>query len=254
MDNDTAIGGTSDKFPLTRISAIHAIREGDEIARLRAFDLLIAAYWKPVYKYIRIKWHKSNEDAKDLTQGFFAKALEKNFFSSFDPGKSKFRTFLLVCLEGYLQNEGKSGNRIKRGGDMQILSLDFQSADEEMLETSSIDIQSPDTIERYFDIEWMRSLFALSIDELKSQYESSGKAMQFRLFERYDLERDKENEPLSYGDLAKESGIAVTDVTNYLSGTRREFRSIVLNKLRELTATEEEYRKEVLELLGIEPK
>ncbi len=82
MDPDTDIGGPLHKFPVTNHSAIVGARSDDQLVRRRAFDTILASYWKPAYKYIRLKWQADNEDAKDLTQGFFANAFEKNHFAS----------------------------------------------------------------------------------------------------------------------------------------------------------------------------
>jgi hypothetical protein len=79
-DADTAIGGNRDRFPSTQVSLIEAAA-GEPLAMER----VLAFYWKPVYKFIRFKFHKDNEAAKELTQGFFASALERDFFQRFDP-------------------------------------------------------------------------------------------------------------------------------------------------------------------------
>ena len=71
-----------------------------------------------------------------------------------------------------------------------------------------------------------------------------------QLFERYDLE-NSDPKP-SYADLAKEFGLPPTDVTNYLAFARREFRRCVLDQLREMTASEEEFRREARVLLGVD--
>src|SRR5512140_2459237 len=71
-------------FPGTRHSIVAAIRSGDANDRRSAFDALVTAYWKPVFKYVRLKWHASPDDAADLTQGFFLRAFEKDFFAGFD--------------------------------------------------------------------------------------------------------------------------------------------------------------------------
>jgi DNA-directed RNA polymerase specialized sigma24 family protein len=73
-------------FPLTRRSVVRAAASADPETRRRGFETLVAAYWRPVYKYLRLKWRACGEDAEDLTQGFFARALEKGFFDRFDPG------------------------------------------------------------------------------------------------------------------------------------------------------------------------
>lgn len=57
----------------------------DPEVRRQAFDALVAAYWKLVYKYVRVKWGAGAEDARDLTQELFTRALEKRFFDRYDP-------------------------------------------------------------------------------------------------------------------------------------------------------------------------
>lgn len=247
MIKDTKIGGPGEHFPATRWSAIAGTQSKDPRERNRAFDALLRAYWKPVYKTIRVKWNKSNEDAKDLTQGFFAKVIEKGFLSTFDPGKARFRTFLRTCLEGFLANQDKAARRIKRGGDRQFVSLDFALAEQELARTPPP--QTPE--EAYFEREWVRSLFALTVDELQKQCERSKKTLHFKLFESYDLRDRSGDDKLTYEDLARQFELRTTTVTNYLAYARREFRRILLQKLREITLTDEEFRTEAQALLGI---
>src|SRR5579862_6394922 len=123
--DDTQIGGRDGKFPPTRYSIVLAVQSEDEHERRRALDVLIAAYWKPVYKYIRIRWGKDNEEAKDLTQQFFVRLLEKDFLESYDSTRARLRTFLRVCLDRFLSNAETAEHRIKRGGDLAFLPLDF---------------------------------------------------------------------------------------------------------------------------------
>ena len=246
---DTGIGGGNSRFPATEWSAVVAAASADPIERTRALDTLIAAYWKPVYKYIRIKWHKSNEDAKDLTQGFFALVIEKSFFKSYDPAKARFRTFLRTCLDGFISNEEKAARRIKRGGAAVLLSIDFESAEGEIERSGGL---APETPDHYFDKEWIRSLFGLAVERFKAECEAEGKSIHFQLFESYYLNETDESGRITYDRLAEESGISVSKVTNYLAYARREFRRIVLEKLREITATDEEFRREARSLLGVE--
>ena len=244
---DTAIGGRAGRFPSTRWSAIQGARSEDPAERSRSFGTLVAAYWRPVYKHIRIRWGKGSEDAKDLTQEFFARALEKEFFDSYDPVKGRFRTFLRTCLDGFLANEDKAARRLKRGAGVQPLPLEFETAEGEMAVT---EIPSPDDIERYFDAEWVRSLFRLAVEALREECEHRSKPVPFHLFSRYDLEGP---DGITYGDLAREFGIPETQVTNHLAFARREFRRLLLEKLREITVSDEEYRREARYLLGVEP-
>ena len=144
---------------------------------------------------------------------------------------------------------------MKRGGGALHVPLDFDAAEAE-LERASPALQisaTPESAEDFIEKEFIRSLFGATVQELRKQCESRGKQTHFRLFEIYDLEADSARPP-SYGELAKEFKIAPTDVTNYLSSTRREFRRIALEKLRGMTATEEEFRREARALLGVEPE
>lgn len=245
--HDTDIGGPRGRFPTTRRSAILGVSSDDAAERRRSFDALVAAYWKPVYKYVRIRWRRSGEDAKDLTQGFFLKILEKEYLAPYDPRKGRFRTFLRACLDGYLANEHKAAARLKRGGGAAHLSLDFETAEGEIRRIEPVD---PETPERYFEREWVRSVLGLGVEALREACAAGGKEIAFRLFERYDLS-DDDSGKLTYADLGREMDLPVTQVTNHLAYARREFRRLVLERLREITASDEEYRSEARALLGV---
>jgi RNA polymerase sigma-70 factor (ECF subfamily) len=249
MDPDTDIGGPLHKFPVTNHSAIANACSDDQFARQRALETILTSYWKPVYKYIRLKWQASNEDAKDLTQGFFANAFEKDHFARYDANKASFQTFLRTCLDGFVANERKAGRRLKRGGDMDQYQLDFAAAEDELAAHAVNSSLNP---EDYFHREWVRSMFTLAVDAFRRRCDESGRAVHFQLFERYDLNDD--NRDVSYASLAEEFGLEPATVNNYLAAARRDFRRTVLEKLREITATDEEFRTEARSLLGVDVK
>jgi RNA polymerase sigma factor (sigma-70 family) len=236
-------------FPPTRYSVVVAASSRDPDARRRAFAALVEAYWKPVYKFARLKWQASPDEAEDLTQGFFARAFEKDYFGPYDPAKARFRTFLRTCLDGFIANERKAAGRLKRGGAVQTVPLDFQTAEGELRQH---DVAVPADMEEYFEREWARSVFGLAVDRLRTHYAAAGREKYFRVFERYDLEATASGERLTYAELARELDLAATDVTNYLAAARRQFRAIVLEHLRALTATDEEFRDEARRLLGVD--
>jgi DNA-directed RNA polymerase specialized sigma24 family protein len=238
-----------DRFPTTRCSAIIAAQSADRGQRVRAAEWIAAFYWKPVYKYIRMQRHKSVEDAKDLTQGFFARAFEKEFFESYDPAKARFRTFVKTCVDHFVANEDKAEHRIRRGGKLCFETFDFDGAEEEIRFSHPPAMNSP---EDYFCQEWLRNLFSLSVETLRRVCQQEGKSLPYQLFARYDLDEDGPAQDCSYAALAEEFNIPVSQVTNHLSCARREFRRIVLEKLRDLTANEEEYRSEARWVLGVE--
>ena len=236
-------------FPSTRLSVIFGTRSANQEERAIALEIIAGVYWKPVYKYIRVKWRKSHEDAADLTQGFFAVAIEKGFFQPYDPARAKFRTFVRTCVDRFVANEEKSAGRLKRSGSVPHLTLDFAEAEAEF---RNVALDGAAAIEEFFYREWARSLFALSVETLRSECAASGRDIHFHLFERYDLDDADESVPRSYASLAAEFGLAVTTVTNYLAYARRELRRIVLEKLREITPNEREFRTEAKRLLGID--
>lgn len=248
MRHDTDIGGPEDRFPATHHSAVLAMRAGDAGQRRRAMDTLAALYWKPVYKHVRRKWNADNEEAKDLTQGFFVRALEKGLFDRYDPRRASFRTFLRTCLDSFVSNERTASRRLKRGGDQAVLSLDFNAAETELQRAGAGGALSDDA---YFHREWVRSVFSLAVEALRRQCNSAGKQPHFRLFEEYDL-RETEGTRLTYEELARRYGLPVTQVTNYLAFARREFRRIVLHTLRQAAGNEAEFREEARALLGID--
>src|SRR5882724_542528 len=244
-DSEKLAGGA---FPLTRLSAIVAAGSADHNERSRGLDILASAYWTPVYKYIRIKWNKSSDDAKELTQGFFAEAIEKNFFGKYDPSKARFRTFVRTCVDGFVANENKAAGRVKRGGDIIILPLDFEEIDERFLASK----MSENEMDDYFENEFRRSILSSAIASLKSQLLAAGKEIYYQLFERYILDDDNDESKTGYKELAAEFNLTMTNVTNYLASARRDFRKIVLEKLRDLTATDDEFRREARAMLGVD--
>jgi DNA-directed RNA polymerase specialized sigma24 family protein len=250
VEHDTDIGGGQSRFPATRHSAVVAAGSADPEERSQAFGALVESYWKPVYKYVRIQWKANNEEAKDLTQGFFLQAMEKGWFARYDAQKARFRTYLRTCLDGYVSNERKAANRKKRAGDQPLLSLDFELAEGELRRHPAAETLD---IEAYFHREWVRSLFGLAVEALRRSCAEAGKPLPFTLFERYDLQVADGAEKPTYQALADELEIPLTQVTNHLAWARREFRRLVLERLREVTGNEEEFRSEARQLLGVDP-
>jgi RNA polymerase sigma factor (sigma-70 family) len=234
-------------FPPTRHSVVIAAQRGDEPERARAIEAIIAGYWKPVYKYTRMRWRLEVEDAQDFTQSFFARMLEKEMLAAFDPAKGRLRTFLRTCVDRAFMNQLRDEQRQKRGSGATHVSLDFQEAEGELA------LAAPgDSPEDLFEKEWVRSLFALAVERLRRHCELAEKPTQFKLFECCDL-ADSDDRP-SYAELSEKFHLSVTAVTNYLAFARREFRRAVLNQLREMTGSDEEFRREAQSLLGVDPK
>jgi RNA polymerase sigma factor (sigma-70 family) len=238
-----------ESFPVTRLSVLAAVRSADAAERGRALDLLFGAYWKPVYKYLRLKYSQAPEDAQDLTQGFFAELLERDLLARFDPAKSRLRTYLRVCADSFALNEIRAASRKKRGGEFAHVALDFSAAEEE-LRNQTIDpakIPSPESLEEFFEKEWIRGLFSFAVGELQKLCETRGRQKAFQIFEAYDLDGE---ENISYTDLATRHALPVTEVNNQIAWARREFRRITMEQLQALCGSEEEFAREAKSLFG----
>lgn len=221
----------------------------DAETRQRAFSSLVEAYWRPVYKYVRLKWQAAPEEAEDLTQGFFARAFEKDFFRSYDPARARFRTFLRTCLDGFAANWRKAERRLKRGGGGERLPLDFAGAEAELARLAVAEAAALPP-EELFHREWARGLFARAVGELRAATLAAGRTAHWTLFARYDLEGPDAAERPTYGALAAELGLSTVQVTNYLAAMRRDLRRLALAELRAATGSEAEYRAEARALLG----
>ena len=233
-------------FPATRHSVIERIRDGNDDARREAFGDLVEGYWKPVYKHLRITWRLTPDDAQDLTQGFFAEAFQKSWLEKFEPGKARFRTFVRVCADRFVMNARQAASRLKRGGGMQTVALDFDGAEREIAARAP---SAPPEAEELFHQEFVRALFDNAIRAVRVECERSGRTVHFELFERYDLAPE---DGVSYARLAEQFKLTTTQVTNYLAQVRRSFREHALESLRGLCGSDAEFKREARELFGME--
>ena len=233
-------------FPATRLSVVERTRSRDEATRRVALAAIIEAYWKPAYKYLRVKWSLDPDAAADLTQEFFASTLEKEVVEKYDPARARFRTYLRMCLDGFASNARKAERRLKRGGGLTIVPLDFETAEGEMAtHEPAVDAD----VDELFYREWVRALLERSVADLKRHAEQAGRPEMFEVFSRYDLAGDDDDRP-TYTAIAAALNLTAATVTNHLAAMRKQFRAIVLERLRELTSSEEEWEAEAARLLG----
>jgi hypothetical protein len=240
--SDAGPGG----FPATRHSIIERIRDADPEGRRRAFGDLVEGYWKPVYKHLRVTWRLDAEDARDLTQAFFADAYQKSWLERYEPDKARFRTFVRVCADRFAMNARQASTRLKRGGGQATVPLDFDGAEREIGAAMAAAQPEPDA---FFHQEFVRALFEKTVRELRAEYDAGGRAGLFALFERYDLAADDE---VSYAQLAREHNLTTAQVTNGLAQVRRRFRQRALDSLRGLCGSDDEFRREARDLFGLE--
>lgn len=209
-----------------------------------AHEALVEAYWKPIYKYLRLKWHLSPDAAADATQEFFLSLLERDLVGRYDAGRARFRTYLRLCLDGFVANQQKAERRIKRGGGITTVPLDFTTAEGELVR---IEPSIPADVDDLFYREWVRALFDRAVADLRADAETRNRQVMFEVFVRYDL-ADAATRP-SYDEIGVALGLPTTTVTNHLAAMRRQFRAIVLDRLREITGSDDEWEAEARRLL-----
>ena len=175
-----------------------------------------------------MKWGRSNEDAKDLTQGFFTLLFEEGLLARYEPGRGAFRSWIRGCVDKYVLKQDEFARRQKRGGDLRAVSL------------NGVELET-ETAEDIFLRQWRRQIFQLALDDLEQWCRSEGLQLRHQLFTRYDLAEDARPR---YEDLALEFNIPVTTVTNHLAWARRELRRLVLARLEPVTAGPGETRAE----------
>ena len=135
-----------------------------------ALTRLCRDYWPPLYRFVRQRGY-SRDDARDLTQGFFAYLMEKKAYSTPDRSKGRFRTFLLVLLKRYLGATAPISRRQKRGGERED---DFprwrpvrrgRGADGRGAAT-----RAPLDEERCFEWNWAAALVGRAMEALSAEY------------------------------------------------------------------------------------
>ena len=115
-------------FHTTRWTLVARASEGEGEGARAALEELCAAYWYPLYAYLRRKGNTADE-AADFVQGFFAALLEKGYVAQADPERGRFRGFLMVAVRKFASKERDKECAIKRGGGKTTLSLDFQDGE-----------------------------------------------------------------------------------------------------------------------------
>lgn len=234
---ETHTGGEDPRFRTTLWSDLTRLKDWRTPEGRQLLNQLLSHYWKPIYAYVRTKWGKSIEDAKDLTQEFFATMMERGSLGQLDPSRGRFRQFLKTSLEHFLIDERRSQMRQKRGGQTRRFNLDPE-----------LPIVAPgENPEQAFDREWTHSLLAWGVQALREKMIELKKEAYFHMFREYDLEPGP-NGPPSYLELARRYAVTETDVRNGLHQARDLFRLIVRRKVAEYAVDETDLLAELRDI------
>jgi RNA polymerase sigma factor (sigma-70 family) len=223
-------------FATTRWSVIFRASDPALAGSTEAMETLCRAYWYPLYAFIR-RHNFSPERAEDLTQGFFARLLEKDFLSSVEPCRGRFRTFLLTCLKRFLANEAEREHAIKRGGGQRVLSIDVMAA-EGRYALEAVNEKSP---EELFERRWAMVVLERALQALAEEMHRAGKQHLFAALKGY-LVADAS---AGYGPAAKALGLSENSAKVAVHRLRRKYREKVVAEIRATVDTEAEVDEEI---------
>lgn len=208
-----------------------------------ALEKLCRAYWYPLYAYVRRVGH-SPHDAEDLTQGFFARLLAKDFLHSADREKGRFRTFLLVALKRYLANEWDREHTLKRGGFTPVVSIDQEMAESRFAAEPAHHLQ-PDVL---YERQWAVTLLARTLDRLREEYASTGRG---GVFEHLQGCVARGEAGLPYAEIAVHLNISEAAVKVAAHRLRARYREILRAEISETLASPEEAEEELRHLFSV---
>jgi len=211
----------------------------------RSLEYLIKTYWKPVYLFVRSRG-RNHDQAKDLTQEFFAVFMEKHFLDKVDREKGKFRTFLLTAVTRFLLNAHARAKTIKRGGGLKPLRSLEALKDEDI--GSGWEPSETETAEDAFNRNWARALLEQVFQRLREVCRAEGKEIYYDVLRLQFFESGPDGRKLSYRDLANRLGLTETDVTNYLHRAKKIYRDVLREEIRSYVDSEEAVDDEIREL------
>ncbi len=183
----------------------------------RALTDFCQAYWPPLYAFLR-RQGRASSDAQDLTQGFFVHLLEHDTLSRASREKGRLRTFLLGSLQHFLANEYDHKNRLKRGGGVQVVSMDEHLAEAEALMTAS----SSGEEDSVFDQNWAATLMSQAWEHLEKAFVAEGKRGLFEEFKPFVV--GSMAVPPSQEEVAARLGIPISTLRTWLQRLRHRYR------------------------------
>jgi RNA polymerase sigma-70 factor (ECF subfamily) len=170
--------------------------QGESPAAQEALEDLCRTYWRPIYGFVRREGAKP-EEAKDVTQGFFALILERKDFNSVRQEKGRLRSFLLASLKHFMANERRDAAALKRGGGRIVLPLDGIES-YEISDVDRGDMLSPDLL---YDRRWAFTVLDRVFARLR---EESQRSLNPQLLQRLNTLLSDEPDRPSQAEIARD--------------------------------------------------
>lgn len=226
-------------FASTRWTIVLAAGKGSSEGR-QALEKLCRAYWFPLYGCAR-RQGANPEDARDLTQGFFEKLIEREDLRFAEPTRGRFRNFLIKSFQNYCHDVRAQEQSIKRGGKTSIISFDALSAEERYL-IEPVDSFSP---EKLYDALWAHTLIDAVKHQLLREYTAIGK----RPLAEAILPSLAGNSPHSHADIGNTLGISLAAAKMATSRMRKRFRQLLIQEVAVTLENPEEAEDEIKALI-----
>ncbi len=230
-------------FATTHWSVVLRARDEGSAEASEALASLCQSYWPPLYSFIR-RQGSSVEDAQDLTQKYFARVLERNYFSAADRKKGKLRTFLLSTLKHFLANEYDRTQALKRGGGQVIIPLDTDFAEGR----HGVDPGHEITPERQFEQNWAMTLLDKVMAELRKDYARAGKTNQFDEFKPFISDP---NPSVAFSEVASRLGMTEAAVKMAVSRLRQRYRRLLREQIARTVSSPDEVDDEIRHLFAV---
>jgi len=240
----TSIGGDQRDFQTTHWTAIEQVRAGHSSHARILIGELLRAYWKPVYCYLRHRGF-GNEEAKDLTQGFFQEVvLGRELVQLADRTKGRFRTLLLRALDRFLISANRRQTARKRIPPEKLIPLEDERIPELPAEIGPLNGEDA------FNYAWISELLDRMLVEVKTECLRDGMALHWDLFHDRVLRPimdDRAPPPLA--QLCATYGIEeATTASNMIFAVKRRFQSALKRHLRQSVACDADVAEEIHEL------
>jgi DNA-directed RNA polymerase specialized sigma24 family protein len=230
-------------FATTHWSVVLAAGHDSTPQATENLERLCRTYWYPLYAFLRRKGYGSHE-AEDLTQGFFARFLEKRYLEDVNRDRGKFRSFLLCSLEHFVANEWDKSRRLKRGGGGALVPLETALA-EERYQTEP---GTQDRPELLFDRGWARTLLQVVLGRLREEYEQAGKGARFVELKAFLLGEPGADEYVAVGQRLEMKEQAIKSAVFRL---RRRFRDLFREEIAHTVTTRAEVDDELRYLVEL---
>lgn len=230
------------QFLTTHWSVVLAAGKLESPQSSQALATLCQVYWYPLYAYARRRLGRS-EETRDLTQGFFAELLEKEYLQAADPQRGKFRAFLLTAFKHYLSKERDRAGARKRGGGRRTVPLDFQAGESRYL----LEPADPETPENIYERRWALTLLDQSLKQLRQEFTNAGKQL---LFEGLKGSLTGDGPAQSYAKVAHDLDMTEQAVKVAVHRLRRRYREVLRAAIAQTVASPDEIDDELRDLFA----